>query len=422
MFRIRTACFVVFFFISITSFCQITESKLKVFIDCKNIRCDNNFIRTEITLVDFVLDRIAADVHILITAVRTGNGGNSIQYIFFGRNSYERFSDTLTGFVSPNTTEFERRTEIVTKIKFGLSPFVSQSPFSQYMTIDMKAGNLPLNAESSQPTVDKWNYWIYNIGSDGNYNADQVYKSTQLYSHLSANRTTNKLKVGFSINGGYNNTSYTYEDTGGLTKNIVINSNYSFHHSLIKSISGRWSAGYEADYSNNTFSNNKSRKYFRASVEYAIFPYTEVNNKFFTLSYGLDVRHNKYYDTTIYNELSEVLLGHRTQAYLSLKQKWGTINSSITYSNFFKDWGLNHLTAALNVNVRVTGGLSFYIYSQGGLVKDQLYLVKGAASEEDILIKRRQIASAYNFHTAVGLNFRFGSILNNFVNPRFTHP
>jgi hypothetical protein len=105
----------------------------------------------------------------------------------------------------------------------------------------------------------------------------------------------------------------------------------------------------------------------------------------------VDVRQNKYYDTTIYNKIQEVLWGQRLQAYLSLKQKWGSINSSVAYSSFLNNPALNHLLMSLNVNVRITGGLSFSIHSRGGLVHDQVYLVRGKASEEDILVKRRQI-------------------------------
>jgi len=58
--------------------------RLKVFIDC-NRGCDMNFIRTEINIVDFLLDRQAADVHVLITEQETGGGGTQFQFIFFGR-------------------------------------------------------------------------------------------------------------------------------------------------------------------------------------------------------------------------------------------------------------------------------------------------------------------------------------------------
>ena len=71
------------------------------------------------------------------------------------------------------------------------------------------------------------------------------------------------------------------------------------------------------------------------------------------------------------------------------------------------------------MNVRITGGLSIYVYSFGGLTRDQIYLPKGGATEQEILTRRRQIASGYDFYSGFGLNFRFGSKLNNFVNPRF---
>jgi hypothetical protein len=408
---------------SFNSFSQIAgEEKLKVFVDCKNVKCDNNFIRTEIKLVDFVLDRVAADVHILITSVKSGNGGNTVQYIFFGQNDLSRFSDTLSGNLNPNLTSAESRVAILQKIKQGLFPFISHSFYGDLVEIGMKPANWKDNPGTTEQTTDKWNYWVVNVGSDGSYNAEQVYKTLKLNGHVNVNRTTDKLKVGFSSYVGYNNSSYTFEDTGGTKKNVVINSNYSLNHNLVKSISSHWSIGYDAHLSNNTFENNKLRRNIRAALEYAIFPYSEVNNKFLTLNYGVNVRHNRYYDTTIYNRISEVLWGHRAQAYLSLKQKWGNANCTISYSSFFHDLSLNNLSLNLNVNVRITGGLSFNVYSYGGLVHDQVYLARGKASEEDILVKRRQIASTYYINSGVGLNFRFGSILNNFVNPRFDHP
>ena len=73
----------------------------------------------------------------------------------------------------------------------------------------------------------------------------------------------------------------------------------------------------------------------------------------------------------------------------------------------------------INVDVRVTGNLSFNVTAYGGLVRDQIYLTKGKTSGEDILVRRRQVASGYNYWANFGINYRFGSKLNNFVNPRF---
>ena len=113
-----------------------------------------------------------------------------------------------------------------------------------------------------------------------------------------------------------------------------------------------------------------------------------------------------------------MLFGHTLQARLSLNKKWGTVSSQVSYSNYLHDPSLNNLNMRLQMDVRITGGLSFSMYTSGGLVRDQVFLVKGKASEQDILTRRRQIASDYTIYSGVGISYRFGSILNNFVNPR----
>jgi hypothetical protein len=70
-------------------------------------------------------------------------------------------------------------------------------------------------------------------------------------------------------------------------------------------------------------------------------------------------------------------------------------------------------------SVRVAGGLSFYILAYGALTRDQLFLVKGDATPEEVLARRRQLASGYTYYTSFGLQYRFGSNINNVVNPRF---
>lgn len=405
------------------------QQKLKVFLDCR-IGCDENYIRTEISFVDYVINRVAADVHILITARLNGSGGSSVQMIFYGQNNFKNRTDTLVYNQLPNATNNESRIQIAKRIRLGLLPFLTKISKNGPVLVNKEIINQIKKDSSetvsdknvlSQPTKDNWNYWVYRFGVDGTYSADENYKSNSMNGYFSVNRTTDKLRVNFSVNGNTYNSTYKYENNGSVTNYKVTNTSYQLNHYLVKSISNHWSLGYEASYSNSTFSNNKSRPYLSAGIEYSIFPYKDVNNKFFTISYNLDVRHNKYYDTTIYNKLNETLFGHKMQVKLSLNQKWGYVNSGVTYSNFFKDWSLNNLLVTIDINVRVTGGLSFYVYTYGGLVHDQVYLVKGNATVQEILTRRRQLASGYNFYSGIGLSYRFGSILNNFVNPRFSN-
>jgi hypothetical protein len=72
-----------------------------------------------------------------------------------------------------------------------------------------------------------------------------------------------------------------------------------------------------------------------------------------------------------------------------------------------------------NTDVRITGGLSFFIHLNGSIIHNQISLIKGGATEQEVLTRKRQLASNFNYNSSFGLTFRFGSILNNFVNPRF---
>ncbi len=47
--------------------------KLNVYLDCK--RCDTEYIRQEITFINYVRDWRDSDVHVLVTTERTGSGG-----------------------------------------------------------------------------------------------------------------------------------------------------------------------------------------------------------------------------------------------------------------------------------------------------------------------------------------------------------
>ena len=63
-------------------------NKLGVFIDgCESWDggCDLDFIRTEITAVDFYRDNQRADLFLLINRNRSGGGGRQYQLIFIGQ-------------------------------------------------------------------------------------------------------------------------------------------------------------------------------------------------------------------------------------------------------------------------------------------------------------------------------------------------
>ena len=398
----------------------LQKEKLKIFIDCSNSFCDMNFIKTEINFVDYVLDYKVADVHVLVTQQNNGGGGSQYQLIFFGQNKFRDRKDTLRYNIKPNSTDFEIRDLLVKYLQLGLVPFVSQTEGIENITIQLKQSLRGDSLSKTIPTKDPWNYWVFNISTNGGLNSDQVYKSFRYNGNLSVTRITDKLKVRFNLNGGKNRSSYEFgDDSTGITKIVVNNDNYEFFHQIVKSISGRWSVGYDFDMSRSTFTNYKFRTLFKPAIEYNFFPYKDVNNKLFTVRYGVDVISTHYLDTTLYLKTKETLFGQGLDVSLTFNQKWGTINLSASAHSYFNHPKYYNIGLGGGVSVRITGGLSFNVFVFGSYQRDQIYLPKGTATEQEVLTRQRQLATNYTYFTFFGISYRFGSKLNNFVNPRF---
>jgi hypothetical protein len=399
---------------------QAYPDRLSVFIDCHN-GCDMTYIRSEINIVDFLLDRQAADVHVLITDQNTGSGGDEYQLIFFGQNQFRGITDTLRFINDANNTDFEERALLLKYLKIGLTPFIARTKMGKELDIKMKIDQrADQKATATTATKDPWNFWIFRTRLFGSINAEESIKDYSYNGNLSASHITEETKLVFELYGGKNKTIFEYEDSTGKTqKEIIRNDNYELSHYLIKSISDHWSWGYEAGLSRSTRSNNKRRTLFRTGVEYNIFPYKEVNTKYFTIAYILDARHNLYFDSTLYDKINETLFGHGIETNMAFNQKWGTIELGLDYHNYFHKWKFLNLEAYLELEIRITGGLSFTVFTFGELLRDQIYLPKERASLEDVLTRRRELESGYRFGTHFGINYRFGSKLNNFVNPRF---
>jgi hypothetical protein len=71
-----------------------------------------------------------------------------------------------------------------------------------------------------------------------------------------------------------------------------------------------------------------------------------------------------------------------------------------------------------STDLRLFKGLSFNIGGNFSHVRDQLALPARNLTEEEILLRQRQMATNYNYFVFGGISYRFGSIFNNVVNPR----
>ncbi len=73
---------------------------LRVFLDCNS--CDENYLRTEITFINYVRDRTDADLHVLVTTQGTGGGGTEYTMKFIGLGKFAGVDQSLKYLRGPD--------------------------------------------------------------------------------------------------------------------------------------------------------------------------------------------------------------------------------------------------------------------------------------------------------------------------------
>lgn len=154
------------------------------------------------------------------------------------------------------------------------------------------------------------------------------------------------------------------------------------------------------------------------ALEYDIFPYAESTHRQLTIRYSPELAAFDYEEETIFNRTSETVGGHRLDASLRVQQPWGQVRTSVNALQYFHDLGKHRVGVSGSVELRVFRGLSFNIGGNIARTKDQLYLPKAGLTDEEILVRRRQLGTNFQYFTFMGLSFRFGSKFANVVNSR----
>jgi len=369
----------------------------------------SDYIRKEIPYVNYVRDIKDAGVYIISTYQRTGSGGGEYTYFLVGQNQNAGMRDTISFVTSPDETQDEIRVKEVRTLKMGLMRYVAKTPLSKYMNISFSE---PLSETVSS---DKWDSWVYRASFSGYLDGQQSYKSTYINGNISANRVTKDWKINL-------NTRYTYGvdkfDIDGdiLTSN---NNSKSINSLIVKSISDHWSYGGSLYLGSSSYNNLDMSLQVMPGIEYDLFPYSESTRKQLRLLYKIGYNYVDYTDTTIYNLTKESHAQHSFSIAYEVVQKWGSIDVNINYSNYLHDWSKNNLSVFGFMDLRIAKGLSVNFGGGASLIHDQLGLVKGGATTEEVLLRRKELETQFEYFTSFGFTFTFGSIYNNVVNPRF---
>ena len=385
----------------------LRESAVDVFIDCW--RCDMNYIREEIPYVNYVRDVKEADVYILQTTQSAGSGGQEYTFTFIGQDEFEGKNDTLVYYSNPDDTYDITRENTTRMLSMGLMRYVARTPMFAEVEIQH------LGVSTIEEAVDKWNYWVFEIEMDPDFELEESRKSMNWDNSFSASRVTSKLKYEFDADMRFRRTTYKYEDTTYVRDR----NSWSLDNLIVKSISEHWSAGGRVNLSSTTYRNLRAGFRFTPAVEYNIFPYSQSTRRQLRMLYGLGYVYNNYIDTTIFNKTEEHLFEQSLNIAYQVQQKWGSVNISLEASSYLHDLSKNRIELDGRLNIRIFKGLSLSLNGGVAKINNQISLPKGDLDEAEILLELQELQTAYSIEGGIGFTYTFGSIYNNIVNPRF---
>jgi hypothetical protein len=386
---------------------ELKKTAPKVYIDCSS--CDIEYIKTEITFVNYVRDRKEAQVHVLITTQATGSGGREYTLSFLGQNDFQGVDDLVKYFSNKTDTADEIRKGLVKALKMGLACYAARTPISSRISVSYAAPEQP------KPTQDKWKNWVFSLSGEGRFHGEKSMSSNSWGLNLSASKITANQKIRLAISTDFDRDRYDYEEqTIRSTRE-----SYDFSGLYVIGLGDHWSAGVSLEVESSTYSNTKLSLTPAPAVEFDLFPYAEATRRQLRFLYRVGAGAVRYREETIYDKTRETLWGESLSITLDVKEKWGAVSVSTSGSHYFHDFGKNRLNAYGSIQLNLFKGLNAYLFGGGSRIRDQLSLVKGNATLEEVLLRRRQLETGYNYFVMFGLSYTFGSIYTNVVNPRF---
>jgi hypothetical protein len=106
---------------------------IRIFLDC-GFFCDEDFLKREITFVDYMRDRRDADVHVLVTTQETGGGGTEYTLKFIGLGSFAGATSSTSESRTPSD-----RSSTTSSIRVSAAEGISFSSTNESRLIRLRA-------------------------------------------------------------------------------------------------------------------------------------------------------------------------------------------------------------------------------------------------------------------------------------------
>ncbi|HUF46749.1 MAG TPA: hypothetical protein VMM93_02975 [Vicinamibacterales bacterium] len=387
-------------------------ARLRVFLDCGR-DCFSDYLRDEITFVDFVRQPQDADVHVFSSSRDTGGGGREVTLRFVGLGRFTGHDEVLRAVSLTGDTENTRRELVLRTAEVALLAFIAREGLPTDVRVSIETAR---ETESRAPADDPWNAWVFSIRGSANLEAEESSRERSWDLNLGADRITELWKITFGASLDQENEEFDLDEDDPLE---VVRREREAEWFVARSRGPHWSFGLDGRVESSTFGNTKFAFNTAPAVEYSVFPYEEYATRQLRIQYSLGVAHARYNEFTLFDRFEETRPIHEASIRLDRREPWGSLDASLEFSQYLHDTSKYRLELDGEVSFRITRGLSFDVEGGVSRIRDQLSLPRRDATPEEVLLRLRELQSEYEFRFDVGFTYSFGSFFNNVVNPRF---
>ena len=387
------------------------RQQLKVFLDCED--CYADFLRTEVAFVDYVRDRNEADLHVLISEARTASGGVEHTLDFTGLQRYDKLTYTLKTATTSSDTDDVIRRQLAAALRVGLLRVLTNEEVPPELQVTVRLGT-----EEQRPAVvgDRWNNWVFSLRGSASFQGEESSRERQLGASMSADRITPDWKISFGAELDHEREEFDLDEE---TPVAVERREQDFMWQVVKGLGEHWSAGAMGEVESSTFDNMKLAIVAAPAIEYNVFPYSQYTRRQLRALYAVGVGSYNYFEETIYGKTEETLPLHELSLTLEQRERWGSLQARVEWSQYLHDLSKNRLELDGEVSIRIARGFSVAVQGSGSRLRDQLSLPLRGATDEEVLLRLRQLESRYEYEFSFSLTYTFGSIFSSIVNPRF---
>lgn len=390
---------------------------LRIFLDCHE--CDVDYLRREVVFIDYMRDRTDADLHVLVTTQNTGGGGTAWTIRFIGLGRFVD-DDRSAAFTTPQeATSDDRRREFARRFRLGLAGYAADTPVAPDLNVTLAPLRAAASAAATRPEDDPWKRWVFRVNGTLSTNGEASRTSRSPRVSLSGSRITEDWKTSFSLGGNSTNSSVTLSNGRRVDSS---SDSWNANALIVRSAGPRLSIGGRVGASHSSFSNTDRVVSIYPGVEFNVFPYSEYEQRSFTLWWEAGPTFYDYREPTIYDKLKETVFQHVVDASLRMRQPWGSAGLFSSFAQDLRHPGRYRASVFGNAEVRLFKGFSFNVFADYARIRNQIELPRAGATEEEILLRIRQLSTNYRYSISLGFSYNFGSIFTSVVNPRFSNP